>query len=153
MPKCLEGTRVFLFPEGLGKKRRELFATQVERLGGCVAPHPRGATHLLLEGDAQPSEVPAGVRVVSTLWLSECIKQNRRVPEEEFIVRKWSCSAETITDEGAPPVKVSRTEKKDEVVETTVTTDAHHSDVKCNQLLLQELQKLADAYKNSGNYK
>lgn len=150
MPKCLEGTRVFLFPEGLGKKRRDLFATQVERLGGRVAPHPRGATHLLLEGDAQPSEVPAGVLVVSTLWLSECIKQNRRVSEDEFIVRKWSCSAETITDEGAPPVKVSRMEKKDDVVETT---GAPHGDVICNQLLLRELQKLADAYKNSGNYK
>lgn len=148
MPKCLEGTRVFLFPEGLGKKRRELFATQVERLGGRVAPHPRGATHLLLEGDAQPSEVPAGVKVVSTLWLSECIKQNRRVMEEQFMVRKWSRSAETITDEGAPPVKVPRTEKKDEVV----ITEAPTSGAICNQLLLQELQKLADAYKNSGNY-
>jgi hypothetical protein len=152
MSGCLHGARVFLCPEGLGKKRRDLFAAQIARLGGRVAPHPRGATHLVLEGDAPPPPGAEGV-LVSTKWLSECIKQGRRVSEQGFLVRKRAPSEDTAPhqDDDAPPsAKVSRLEAPRGVGCPEGGALERGASEECNLALLRELQKLADAYKNSG---
>jgi len=145
MSKCLDGARVFLCPEGLGKKRRDLFAAQIARLGGRLAPHPRGATHLVLEGAAEPPPGADGL-LVSTNWLSECIKTGQKVSEDRFLVHKRAAEV----GEPRPEAKVSRLEDnpREEVRPEEKPKTAR--DEMCNQLLLQELQKLANAYKNSG---
>ncbi|XP_065337607.1 DNA polymerase lambda-like [Cloeon dipterum] len=145
---CLDGARVFLCPEGVGGKRRALFAAAVARLGGRLAPHPRGATHLVLEGPPGPDGPrPDGpdTFVVSNRWLSECIKQEQKVDEREFqfASRLSKRAAPQTMPSDAADAKVSRPDSVDEEVA--------QEDSAPNSVVIRELKRLATAYRNSGD--
>ncbi|XP_059485102.1 DNA polymerase lambda isoform X1 [Neocloeon triangulifer] len=150
----LDGARVFIFPEGLGKKRRALFAAQIARLGGRVAPHPRGATHLVLEAALDASRPPPEAsegHLVSTRWLSECIKQQKLVPEHEFLVRVGKKRAAPEPCETPREVKVTRSDSPGPSKAASMLSKESEASSEPNLLLITELKKLADAYRNSGD--
>ena len=95
----LRGVRMYILVAGIGKIRAELFHKQLEMYGGDVsttyAPGPANTTHILVDEKMDAQRMcrimkldkpphPDDVVIVTSLWLSSCLKTKERVSTEKF---------------------------------------------------------------------
>ncbi|XP_057591750.1 DNA polymerase lambda isoform X2 [Hippopotamus amphibius kiboko] len=92
----LSSVRAHVVPTGIGRARAELFEKQIVQHGGQICPaQAPGVTHIVVdEGmDCERAlrllrlpQMPPGVQLVKSAWLSLCLQERRLVDTAEFSI-------------------------------------------------------------------
>ncbi|KAK3911849.1 DNA polymerase lambda [Frankliniella fusca] len=170
-----KGTCILIFPALIGKKRMSLFETHIRKGGGnlCQFSDMKKGTckpsHFVVEDSLlqNPANLEKTLKtyrgelkaVVGTQWLSDCIKLKMLVPTESYQVhfQKQSHSEECSTSKRAKLSSESETgniSKKitqDDKFAGSQSSSALTTAGEGNEIIIQELQKLADAFRNKGD--
>lgn len=102
--KIFSDCRLFIIPNGLLKKRIELFEKQILKYGGNIISdiNDSSITHIIIEDNylLNPYRVKNALNsvkllredtnyvIVGTLWLSKCLKEKKLLSTEEFLFNK-----------------------------------------------------------------
>lgn len=125
--KIFSNCRILILPDGLLKKRIQLFEKQVSKYGGLVTTDIQkfSPTHILVEDDvlADPVRRKNIFKSVQTLsrnpdseivgltWLCRCLKEKKILSTDEFSVRNCLVFEKRVTErEYETPVKKRRDE-------------------------------------------
>ena len=93
----MDGIRAYIMEAGIGKVRSDIFRKQIRNLGGITkdVPDLNDVTHVVVDEKmdvgrlcrilklANPIDI-SRVKVVNSLWLSECIKTKKLVDTQAF---------------------------------------------------------------------
>ena len=99
-PNFLRGTLFYIVPTGIGSIRAKLFMGKIQKHGGSVSTQISPyVTHILVDDKMDwsrlmritkfgPSNSPPNCHIVKSMWLSLCLKDQRKWPEGEFLLIK-----------------------------------------------------------------
>ncbi|XKL59231.1 hypothetical protein PGB90_000247 [Kerria lacca] len=162
--KIFSDCRLFIIPNGLLKKRIELFEKQILKYGGNIISdiNDSSITHIIIEDNylLNPYRVKNALNsvkllredtnyvIVGTLWLSKCLKEKKLLSTEEFLFNKKRKLTNELCekfDEPQVKIKIIKVHK----IENENIKDTHNKseENKSNQIIINELQKLADGYR------
>ncbi|KAF4521668.1 hypothetical protein B566_EDAN006256 [Ephemera danica] len=162
---------VHIIPLGLGQKRISLFETQIKKHGGAVTDQLNNktfssVTHVAVETDsanvaakdlvAQFKDV-SNIKLLKVEWICECLKTKSRVLEKPFQVHlPTTVSKESnkrkLDDEPSTSTVIKKTcDVSNFACSRASATPSTSESENPNEAIINELQKLADAFKNRGD--
>ena len=91
---------IHIVPADLGKKRMTLFETQISKNGGIIVDKlsSNNITHIVFQdsiltdakrcGKLLNGIALDGLKVVGTLWISKCLKENKCIDTKDFEMKE-----------------------------------------------------------------
>lgn len=136
--KIFSNCRILILPDGLLKKRIQLFEKQVSKYGGLVTTDIQkfSPTHILVEDDvlADPVRRKNIFKSVQTLsrnpdseivgltWLCRCLKEKKILSTDEFSVQNCLVFEKRVTErEYETPVKKRRDESPQSLKQPSIS--------------------------------
>lgn len=136
--KIFSNCRILILPDGLLKKRIQLFEKQVSKYGGLVTTDIQkfSPTHILVEDDvlADPVRRKNIFKSVHTLsrnpdseivgltWLCRCLKEKKILSTDEFSVQNCLVFEKRVTErEYETPVKKRRDESPQSLKQPSIS--------------------------------
>lgn len=157
-----QGCRIYILPNGILPKRAILFKEQILKHGGSVVSDKfcSNPTHIVVEDEflMNPAAVKAVLNynnlklediqcdIVSTLWLSKCLKEKKLLSTRNFCFKNFRNIHNNETSTKIEPQNKIRKLKESET--SCTTTDGNNT---LNEVIINELQKLAEAYRVKGD--
>ncbi|PSN42010.1 hypothetical protein C0J52_08251 [Blattella germanica] len=167
-PYIFKNLYIHIIPAGLGKKRLTLFQTQISKHGGThVEKLPaKLVTHIIVEDSLIKDSDRClkllqvvdlnKVKVIGTQWFSKCLQEGICVNTEDFEMpfpdKMKEPNISSSKSEESSKCNVERKEEKSpKFIKYSCTQSSYKSGAICNSMVISELQKLADAFRSSGD--
>ncbi|GLH06516.1 Uncharacterized protein GBIM_12007 [Gryllus bimaculatus] len=156
---------IHIIPKCIGPKRYQLFKNQISKNGGNLCDKEQcesALTHVVYDEGLSVDdpeikyflELDESMKIVGTRWLSECIKNQKLVPINEFQllispkqdIRPTDKGNESGTNAVDSPPKRAKVE-----LEIENENQSMHTQKSLNSELVAELSKVAKSYRSLGD--
>ncbi len=136
----LRKCRIFVLQAGIGKARCELFNKQIVNNGGTFeSSFDPTVTHLVVDENMEFDRmcrilkldaVPQGVNIVTSLWLSSCLKEKDYVETAPFKLKVKETKKEEVTEAVGQKKEAPKGTKDETTSEEALKTKAENGEGK-----------------------